>query len=249
MPPLPSDLRLDLSALCKRTQLLDHDNTHALRIAGDTLKEDKRQQTKEEVIRKDIRVLVIGAGLTGLIAARDLAEKGIKVTILEASNRVGGRVYSPCFPGTSLTTDLGGEWFYPEVHLNFAGEVERYGLESQTMHGSAPHTRRRFIFCNDEVRIDTHLPVPVNEKDELYRVMERINYDVSLLTFETGYRQMHGFEFDMSFYEYVINSLGAKHAVMEFLFTRVSKCNSFDCVFLRILRLFTSYEGVLFYKI
>jgi len=54
------------------------------------MKELERERTKQDVIDKDIRVVVVGAGLAGLVAARDLAEKGIQVIILEASNRVGG---------------------------------------------------------------------------------------------------------------------------------------------------------------
>lgn len=39
-------------------------------------------------------MIVIGAGFAGLAAAYKLKKEGIRVTVLEARNRVGGRVYS-----------------------------------------------------------------------------------------------------------------------------------------------------------
>lgn len=38
------------------------------------------------------KVVVVGAGVSGLIAAKLLAKEGFKVQVLEASKRVGGRV-------------------------------------------------------------------------------------------------------------------------------------------------------------
>jgi monoamine oxidase len=38
-------------------------------------------------------VIIIGAGAAGLMAARELARAGKKVTILEARDRIGGRIY------------------------------------------------------------------------------------------------------------------------------------------------------------
>jgi monoamine oxidase len=43
---------------------------------------------------RGISVLVAGAGLAGLSAARELARKGAKVTVIDARDRVGGRVYT-----------------------------------------------------------------------------------------------------------------------------------------------------------
>ena len=39
--------------------------------------------------------LVLGAGITGLTVARELLEKGEKVTVIEKSNNVGGLMFSP----------------------------------------------------------------------------------------------------------------------------------------------------------
>ncbi|HVB60862.1 MAG TPA: FAD-dependent oxidoreductase [Ktedonobacteraceae bacterium] len=57
-------------------------------------------------------VVIVGAGLAGLAAARALAAAGVNVIVLEARERVGGRVYTrPASDGTLL--DLGGQWIGP----------------------------------------------------------------------------------------------------------------------------------------
>jgi polyamine oxidase len=45
-------------------------------------------------VRPGFRVIVIGAGVSGLAAAKSLHEAGAKVTVLDARNRIGGRVHT-----------------------------------------------------------------------------------------------------------------------------------------------------------
>jgi len=55
--------------------------------------------------------VIIGAGLAGLAAGYKLKNAGWKVTILDARDRIGGRVYSYSFPQNSnLVCELGAEW-------------------------------------------------------------------------------------------------------------------------------------------
>lgn len=54
--------------------------------------------------------VIIGAGFSGLAAAFKLKNAGWKVTVLEARDRVGGRVYSHLDPNTGLVCELGAEW-------------------------------------------------------------------------------------------------------------------------------------------
>jgi monoamine oxidase len=55
-------------------------------------------------------VLVIGAGIAGLTAARDLAIDGYDVAILEARERIGGRIWTSHELG--LPADLGASWIH-----------------------------------------------------------------------------------------------------------------------------------------
>ena len=47
----------------------------------------------------DIHVVVVGAGIAGLGAARSLADQGAKVIVLEAKPHIGGRLMTDYSPG------------------------------------------------------------------------------------------------------------------------------------------------------
>lgn len=56
-------------------------------------------------------VIIIGAGIAGLSAARALEKKGIEVMIVEARDRIGGRVWTDhSIPGLAL--DMGASWIH-----------------------------------------------------------------------------------------------------------------------------------------
>jgi monoamine oxidase len=57
-----------------------------------------------------VDAVVVGAGLSGLVAARELAAAGASVAVLEARDRVGGRVMGRRI-GDGSVVDLGGEYF------------------------------------------------------------------------------------------------------------------------------------------
>ena len=61
-------------------------------------------------------VLVVGAGFAGLSAAKKLSDEGYDVTILEARERIGGRVYTDRSTGIAL--DLGASWIHGLKHNN-----------------------------------------------------------------------------------------------------------------------------------
>jgi monoamine oxidase len=59
-----------------------------------------------------VDVVVVGAGLAGLVAARDVAAGGASVAVLEARDRVGGRLLSEPL-GDGKQVEVGGQWVGP----------------------------------------------------------------------------------------------------------------------------------------
>ena len=77
----------------------------SLIVAGSFLSADRFQ-----FLAKPSSVIVIGAGFSGLAAANYLKKKKLKVTVLEARARIGGRVHSFNIPDENLVIELGAEW-------------------------------------------------------------------------------------------------------------------------------------------
>jgi monoamine oxidase len=74
-----------------------------------------------------MKVVVIGAGLAGLSAARELQRAGAEVVVVEARDRVGGRVEGGLIEGQPV--ELGGAWI-GEGHSQMYSLVAELGLET-----------------------------------------------------------------------------------------------------------------------
>ena len=83
-----------------------------------------------------VDVAVLGAGLAGLSAARDLKRSGADVIVLEARDRVGGRVEAVTLPD-GRTIQAGGEVFGPG-HTAYGELVEELGLTVEPSYVADP---------------------------------------------------------------------------------------------------------------
>jgi phytoene desaturase len=70
------------------------------------------------------KVIVIGAGFSGLAAATGLADKGYDVTILEKNSMAGGR--ARVFEAEGFTFDMGPSWYWmPDIFDNYFAKFNK----------------------------------------------------------------------------------------------------------------------------
>ncbi|MDE2624796.1 MAG: FAD-dependent oxidoreductase [Betaproteobacteria bacterium] len=78
---------------------------------------------------------IVGGGLSGLYAAYLLHRRGVECRLLEARQRLGGRILSVEGTGARARFDLGPAWFWPDMQPRLRGLVDELGLaafEQQT---------------------------------------------------------------------------------------------------------------------
>lgn len=83
-------------------------------------------ETNVETNKKVYDTIIIGAGYTGLTAARDLTTSGHSVLLLEARDRIGGRTWTSIVDGHPY--EIGGQyvhWGQP----NLWRELSRYSMQ------------------------------------------------------------------------------------------------------------------------
>ncbi|MGL6283701.1 MAG: FAD-dependent oxidoreductase, partial [Microcoleaceae cyanobacterium] len=80
-------------------------------------------------------VLIVGAGLAGLVAGYRLTQAGVTVNIIEARNRVGGRVQTKLKAlGTNMPLELGGE-FIDSNHTALRNLAKELGVQEVDLKG------------------------------------------------------------------------------------------------------------------
>jgi monoamine oxidase len=106
-----------------------------------------------------VDVVVIGAGMAGLTAARALAEAGLKVLVVEAQDRIGGRIWTRHVGDEAI--ELGAEFVHgrpPELWAL----IEEAGLETYERGGSQ--------ICFEEGALSDCS----GEMDELFEPLEQL---------------------------------------------------------------------------
>jgi len=121
---------------------------------------------------RDASVAIVGGGLAGLVAAWRLERQGVTVVLIEAGERLGGRIESPTaaqmgaaetLTDDSPRFDLGATWFWPSMQPALSGLIEALGLPSSAQHESgdmlverSPHVAPQRVpgYATGSMRLD-----------------------------------------------------------------------------------------------
>src|SRR6185436_19774436 len=99
-------------------------------------------------------VIVVGAGAAGLEAARQLRAHGRSVLVLEARDRIGGRVLTHHDPRVPLPIELGAEFIHGDAPITTAllAEAGLSSLDVSGPHGDAHRGTVRRV--TEELSVD-----------------------------------------------------------------------------------------------
>ncbi len=83
-------------------------------------------------------VIVVGAGLAGLLSAYLLEQQGQAVLLIESRDRIGGRVLSDAATAAESFIDLGPSWVWPSMNERLSEWTDKLGLQlfPQYRHGA-----------------------------------------------------------------------------------------------------------------
>src|SRR6478672_1579109 len=94
------------------------------------------------------RVVVIGAGIAGLTVANALTRGGIECVVVEARDRIGGRLHTVDLAGSPV--DLGGSWIHTPVGNPMSAFAQQVGV---SCHSANPLSGLAGFDCGEGRRL------------------------------------------------------------------------------------------------
>jgi monoamine oxidase len=117
-------------------------------------------------------ILIVGAGASGLIAGKLLAEKGYLVTIIESRDRIGGRIFSDS-KTFSFPVEYGAEFIHGD--LPFTMSLARESNSNVTVSGGKWYQMRQGKIEQSELFDD--------QWEEMLRVLNELKTDTNIEAF------------------------------------------------------------------
>lgn len=121
--------------------------------------------------RIDTDVVIVGAGASGLTAATKLKAAGKSVVVLEARDRVGGRLWTGDVDGAML--EIGGQWVSPDQDA-LIETLDELGLETYERYREGKNV---YIAEDGERRLfeGEIFPVPAKTEGEIVGLIEKLD--------------------------------------------------------------------------
>ncbi len=120
------------------------------------------------------KVVIVGAGISGLIAGARLTEVGASVTIVESEPQVGGRVYSEKAGHTAA--NLGAQFFFKcdNEYLNYYLKKAKKFMPIDGVHGAL--WEEQFVASKDE-SFFSDIPMGEGAFEDLEKAMKEMQKD------------------------------------------------------------------------